>query len=58
MFHQILVGVGDLQPTDERDGSYVVITVIHQSYLALEITDILLDTLPRLHFDCEEAVVL
>ena len=39
VLHQMFVErVGDLQPTD---GSHVVIAVIHQSHLALKITDIM-----------------
>ena len=54
VFHQMLIKeVGDLQPTDEHGNSHTVITVIYQSYLALKITDILLEALPRLHLDCE-----
>ena len=40
VLHQMLgKEVVDVQPTDERGGNYVVITVIHQSHLALEITE-------------------
>ena len=57
VFHQVLVDrIDDLQPTSERDGSHIVITVIHQSHLVMKITDILLENLPRLHFDGEEVV--
>jgi len=45
-----------LQPTNERCGSYVIITVIHQCHLALEITDIVLETLLRLHLDNEDVI--
>ena len=59
MLHQVFVeGVRDLQPTDERSDSHIVIAVIHQSYLALEITDILLEALPRFHLDGEEVVAI
>ena len=55
MFHQMLVeGVSDLHPTDERGGTHIVIAVIHQNHLALEITDILFEALPRLHPDGEK----
>jgi len=57
MFHQMLVkGVGDLQPTDERDGSHVVIAVIHHRHLALKIIEILLEALLRLYINVEEVV--
>ena len=57
VFHQVLVDrIDDLQPTSERDGSHIVIIVIHQSHLVMKITDILLENLPRLHFDGEEVV--
>ena len=59
MFHYIFVErVGDLQRTDEHSGSHIVIADIHQSYLALEIADILLEALLRLHFDDKEVVVI
>jgi len=59
VFHQMFLEiVGDLQPTDEHDDSHAVIAIIHQSHLALEITDILLEALPRLHFDGDEVVVV
>jgi len=41
----MFLGVSDLHLTDERGGSYVIIAVIYQSYLALEITDILFEAL-------------
>jgi len=50
--------VGNLHPTDERSDNHVVIVVIHQNYLALEITDILFEAFPRLHLDGEEVVIL
>ena len=59
MFHQMIVErMRDMQPTDECGNSHVVITVIDQSHLALKITDILLDALPRLYFDDEEVVTV
>jgi len=59
VFHQMLVeGMGDLQSTDERGGSHFVITVIHQGYLALEITDIVFEALSELHLSCEKVVVV
>ena len=48
--------VRDLQPTDEHGDSHVVIVFIHHSHLALGITDILLEALPRLYFDGEGLV--
>ena len=57
VFHQLFVeGVGDLQPTNER--GHVVIAVIHQSHLALKITDILFEALFGIHLECEEVVAL
>jgi len=47
-----------LQPTDERGGSHVIIVVIYQSHLDLEITDILLEALPMLHFEGEKMVAV
>ena len=59
MFHKMFVeGVGDLHPTYERNDNYVIIAVIHQSHLALKITDILFEALPSLHFDGEEVAVV
>jgi len=59
IFHQMLIeGVGNLQPSDERGDSHVVIAVIHQSHLALKITCILLEALLRIHFDDEEVVTI
>ena len=58
MLHQVLVEeVGDLQSTDECCGSHIVVTVIDQSHLALEKTDIVL-RLPGLHFDREEVIAV
>ena len=55
MLHQVFVGVGDLQPTDERcSDSHVVIIVIHQSHLALKTTDLMFQALSGLHLDHEE----
>ena len=50
--------IGDLQPLDERRDGHVVIAVIHQGHLALEITDIVLKILPRLHPDSEEVIAV
>ena len=59
MFHQMLVErVVDLQPTDERGDSQVVVAIVHLSHLALKITDILLEALLRLHLDNKKVVVL
>ena len=57
LFHQMLVGVCDLQLIDKRDGRHIVIAVIHQS-LAQEIADILLEAFPKLHLDGEEVVAV
>ena len=48
--------MGDLHPIDERSGNYVIIVVIHQSYLALKITNILFKALPRPHLDGQEVI--
>ena len=59
MLHQVLVeGVGDLQPTDERDSSHIVIVLIHQSHLVLKITDILLEIFPEIYLDGEKVVAI
>jgi len=59
VFHQMLVeGRGDLHHTDERGGNHVVIAVIHQSHLALEITDLLFEALLKLPLDGEKVVVV
>ena len=59
MLHQVFVeGIGELQPTDERIGSHVVIAVIHQGHLALEITGVIFEALPRLHLDYEEVIII
>ena len=48
--------MGDLQPTDERSNSHVIIAVIHLSHLALKITDIMFEALSGLHLDHEEVI--
>ena len=59
LLHQVFVErVGDLQSSDECCSSHVVIVVIHKGHLALEITDIVLEALSGLHFDCEEMIVV
>ena len=58
MLHQMFVeGVSDLHPPDERGGGHVVIVIIHQSYLVLEITIILFETLLELHLDSKEVML-
>ena len=54
ILHKMFVGVGDLHPTDEHGGSYVIVPVIYESHLALKITDILFETLPNFHLDGKE----
>ena len=56
--HQAFVGVGDLQPTDERRGKHVVIAVIHQGHLALKIIDVMFEALFGFHLDHEEVIVI
>ena len=58
MLHQVFVEVRDLQPTNERSGSYIVIAVIHQGHSALKITDVMFETLSELHLDREVINVL
>jgi len=59
VFHQVFIeGVGDMQLTDERCRRDVFDAVIYQSHLALDITDIVLEALPRLHLDGEEVIVV
>ena len=59
MFHQMFVeGVGDLHSTNEHGDTHIVIIVIDQSHLALEIIDIMLEALPKLHHDDEEVIVV
>ena len=48
--------MGDLPPTDEHNGSHVVIVVIHQDCMALQITDVIFETLSRLHLSREEVI--
>ena len=48
VFYQVLVGLDDLQPTNERCRRNVFVAVIYMSHLALEITDIVLEALPGL----------
>jgi len=57
ILYQVLVRVGDLQPSDKHCGSQVVITVIHQDHQALKITNIVLKTLPRHHVDSEKVII-
>jgi len=56
MLHQVFVGVGGLQPADERRGSHSVIAIIHQGHQALEITNVMFEALFELHFDCKEVI--
>jgi len=59
ILHQVLIeGEGDLQPTDECYGSHVIVAVTHQGHLALKITDIVLESLSRLHLDYEEVIIV
>ena len=58
MLHQVFIGVGDLQPTDERSSNHIVIAVIHQGYFALELTCIIFEALSRLHLDRESRTSL
>ena len=52
MLHQVFVeGLRDLQPTDKRNDSHVVIAIIHQRHLALEVTDVIIEALSGLHLD-------
>ena len=51
-------GVGDLQPTDEECGSYILVVVIHQDHLTLEVIDIVLEALSGLHLDHKEMIVV
>ena len=56
MLHQVFIGVGNLQPTDERSGNYVVIAVIHQCHLTLKITDLMFEALSGFHLDREKVI--
>ena len=59
MLHQVFVeGVRDLQTTDECNGSYVVIVIIHQIHWALKIIDLIFEALSGLHLDREEVIVV
>jgi len=59
MLHQVFVQrVGDVQPTNERNGNHVTIAVIHQCHLALKITVVMFESLFGLHLDREEVIVL
>ena len=51
-------GIGNLQPTDEGDGGYILIAVVYQDHLTLEIVDVVLQALPNFHLNCEEVVVV
>ena len=50
--------VGDLQPTDECSNGYVFITTIYQSYLALEIVNVVLLAFPCFYPNREEMVAI
>ena len=50
--------VDNLHPTNERSDGHVIITVIYQSHLTLEITDMLLETLPGLYIDSKEVIAI
>jgi len=52
----VFVGFEDLQPTDECNGSHVVIAIIHQGYMALETIDVMFEALSSLHLDHEEVI--
>ena len=54
----LVEGVGALQPTDECCSSHVIIAFIHRGHLALKITDTVFETLPGLHLDYEEVIVI
>ena len=57
MLHQVFVKiVGDLQPAGERNSNHIIIAVIHQGHLALEIIDVVFETLPGIHLDREEVI--
>ena len=54
----LLEGMGDLQPTDERYDSYILIAVIYQGHFTLEVNDIVLEAIFGLHLDNEEVIVV
>jgi len=58
MLHQVFIKGVDLQPTDERSGSHIVIAVLHQGPLALKITDVMVKPLFGLHLDHKEIIVV
>jgi len=59
MLHQVFVkGMRDLQPTDEHNGSHIVIEVIHQGNFDFEITDKIFEALSGCHLDGEEVIVI
>ena len=54
----LVKGVDDLQPIDECCRCNVFIVVINLSHLALEITEVVLQTLIMLHLDGEEVIIV
>ena len=46
----------NLQPIDEHCSNHVAVAFIHQVHLALEITDMILEALSRLHLNCKEVI--
>ena len=59
VLHEMFVKrVGDLQPTDDGNNVYVLITVVYQGHLALKIVDIVLQTLPQFYLDCKKMIIV
>ena len=51
-------GTGDLQPTDEGGYDYVFIAAVYQGHLALEVINVVLQTLPSFQLYNKEVVVV
>ena len=48
ILHQMFVkGIGDLQPANEGDGGYVLVTIVYQGHLTLKIVNICNVPIPR-----------
>jgi len=58
VFNRVLVKkVGDLQLTNECCRHIIFITVMYLSHLALVITDVVLEAIPKLHLDGEKVII-
>ena len=47
-----------LAPTDEDSDGFSLIAAVYQGHLTMEVVNVVLQTLPSFHLDCEKVVVV